>query len=325
MKLDLVCLGHVLYDIRCYVDSFPLPDKLSIMAGRLKYSGGGSASNVAVNSAKLGLKTGMIGKVGFDEYGWFVVQNFRNCGVNTDHILVDFKNSTGVSLIIVNGQGVPEFIQMIGASEPILPEEIQAEYIQKARHIHMSGINLEALKNASKIAKESGLTVSFDSGRKKSELGLAKLKPVLKDADTLIINRHEAKILLGLEDDAKALDIARGLRKKIGNEKTYVIKGGKENIVVLSPNGDFLVPPFKVEVKDTIGAGDAFGAGFLTAVLQGKTIQEAAVYGAACGSLKCTQEGAQSAPDKPALETFLKDNKHNIEIWNLQESQHFQK
>lgn len=320
MRFDLVCLGHVLYDIRCYVDSFPLPDKLSIMAGRLKHSGGGSAANVAVNSRKLGLKTGMIGKVGFDEYGWFVVQNFRNCGVNTDHILVDFKNPTGVSLILVNGQGVPEFIQMIGASEPVLPEEIQAEYIQKARHLHMSGINLEALKHASKIAIDSGVTVSLDSGRKKSELGLRKLKPILKNVDTLIINRHEAKVLLGLEDHAKILDIARSLRKKIGKDKTYVIKGGKENIVALSPNGDFLIPSFKVAVKDTIGAGDAFDAGFLAAMLREKTLEDAAVYGAACGSLKCTREGAQSAPDKPTLEMFLKDNKHEIEIWNLRES-----
>jgi ribokinase len=320
MKFDLVCLGHVLYDIRCYVDSFPLPDKLSIMEGRLKHSGGGSAANVAVNSTKLGLKTGMIGKVGFDEYGWFVVQNFRNFEVNTDHILVDFKNPTGVSLIMVNEEGVPEFIQMIGASEPILPEEIQAEYIQKAQHLHMSGLNLEALKQASKIARDSGVPVSLDSGRKKSELGLKRLKPILKNVDTLIINRHEAKVLLGLEEQAKVLDIAKRLRKKIGEDKTYMIKGGKENIVVLSPNGDFLVPPFKVEVKDTIGAGDAFDAGFLAAMLRGKTLEDAAVYGAACGSLKCTREGAQSAPDKPALETFLKENEHNIEKWNLRET-----
>jgi len=320
MKLDLVCLGHALYDIRCYVDNFPLPDKLSIMAGRLKHSGGGSAANVAVNSTKLGLKTGMIGKVGFDEYGWFVVQNFRNWGVNTDHILVDFKNPTGVSLIVVNGQGVPEFIQMIGASEPILPEEIHAEYIQKTRHLHMSGINLEALKHASKIARDSGATVSLDSGRKKSELGLKKLKPVLKNVDTLIINRHEAKALLSLEDQIKILDVAKKLRKKIGEDKTYVIKGGKENLVVLSPNGDFLVSSFKVVVKDTIGAGDAFDAGFLAAILQGKALEEAVTYGAACGSLKCTNEGAQSAPDKSTLETFLKENKDTIEIWNLRES-----
>jgi len=318
MKLDMVCLGHVLYDIRCYVDSFPLPDKLSIMAGRLKHSGGGSAANVAVNSQRLGLKTGIIGKVGFDEYGWFVVQNFRNHGVNTDHILVDFKNATGVSLIIVNKHGIPEFIQMIGASEPILPEEIRAEYIQNARHLHMSGINLEASLHASKIAKDLGLTVSFDSGRKKSELGLKKLKPILKNVDTLIINRHEVKALLGIEDNTKILDVAKLLRKKVGEDKKYLIKGGKENVIALSTNGDFLVSSFKVAVKDTIGAGDAFDAGFLAAILRGKTLENAVVYGAACGSLKCTQEGAQSAPDKPALDAFLKENKDNIEVWNLQ-------
>jgi len=320
MKLDMVCLGHVLYDIRCYVDSFPLPDKLSIMAGRLKHSGGGSAANVAVNSQRLGLKIGMIGKVGFDEYGWYVVQNFRNVGVNTDHILVDFKNPTGVSLIIVDNKGVPEFVQMIGASEPILPEEIREEYIQKARHLHMSGINSEALLHASKIARESGVTVSLDSGRKKSELGLKKLKPILKNVDILIINRHEAKVMLGLEDNTKILDVAKNLRKKIGEDKTYIIKGGKENILMYSPNGDFLVSSFKVTVKDTIGAGDAFDAGFLAATLRGKTLKDAVVYGGACGSLKCMQEGAQCAPDKSTLETFLKENEDKIELWNLRKS-----
>jgi ribokinase len=89
---------------------------------------------------------------------------------------------------------------------------------------------------------------------------------------------------------------------------------------VCSPNGDLVVPSFKVAVKDTIGAGDAFDAGFLAAFLRGKNLKDAVVYGAACGSLKCTKEGAQSAPDKSALETFLKENKDEIEIWNLRES-----
>ena len=99
-----------------------------------------------------------------------------------------------------------------------------------------------------------------------------------------------------------------------------MIKGGKENIVLCSPTGDFVVPSFKIAVKDTIGAGDAFDAGFLTAFLRGKTLEDAVVYGAACGSLKCTEEGAQSAPDKSTLETFLKENKDKVEIWNLRES-----
>jgi ribokinase len=126
--------------------------------------------------------------------------------------------------------------------------------------------------------------------------------------------------MLGLEGNAKTSDVAKVMRKKIGKDKTYVIKGGKENIIVYSPNGDFVVPSFKVAVKDTIGAGDAFDAGFLAAFLRVKSLEDAAVYGAACGSLKCTKEGAQSAPDKSTLETFLKENEDKVEIWNLRES-----
>ena len=61
MYFDMVCLGHIIYDIRCYVDDFPLPDKLTKMMGRLKHGGGGSASNAAINASKLGLKTSIIG------------------------------------------------------------------------------------------------------------------------------------------------------------------------------------------------------------------------------------------------------------------------
>jgi len=56
-------------------------------------------------------------------------------------------------------------------------------------------------------------------------------------------------------------------------------------------------------------ADDTFDAGFLAAFLRGKSLEDAVVYGAACGSAKCTKEGAQSAPDKPALEMFLKKTK----------------
>ena len=59
---------------------------------------------------------------------------------------------------------------------------------------------------------------------------------------------------------------------------------------------------------------------FLAAFLRGKSLEDAVVYGAACGSAKCTKEGAQSTPDKPTLEMVLKEDKDDIETWNLRES-----
>jgi ribokinase len=316
VKFDIVCIGHVLYDIRCYVDNFPSPDKLAVIMGRLKSSIGGSAANSAVAASKLGLKCGIIGKVGFDEYGWSVVQNFRNYGINIDHLHVDFSNPTGVSLITVDKEGTPEFVQMIGASEPICPEEIRPEYIGTSRHLHMTGLNLEALVKSSEIAKDFGKTVSFDPGRKKSELGYKMLLPVLANIDILLVNQREARSLLGADDNMKMTNVMKKLRKRIGKNKTYVVKGGCKNLLVYSSTGDFSVSPFNAEVVDTIGAGDAFDAGLLTAFLKGKNLEDAAVYGAACGSLKCECEGAQSAPSKSKLEAFIEENKSELKIVN---------
>jgi len=317
MTLDLVCIGHVLYDIRCYVDDFPAPDKLAVMMGRLKSSVGGSAANSAIQASKLGLKACVIGKVGFDEYGWSVVQSFRNYNVNVDHILVDFKKPTGVSLITVNKEGIPKFVQMIGASEPVFPNEIRQECIQSSKHLHMTGVNLGALVSASEIAKSFGKTVSLDPGRKKSDLGHKRLLPVLENVDVLFVNRREARTILGANDDTDINNVIKRLRKLIGNDKTFVVKGGSDNILVCSPNADFSVSPFQVKVVDTIGAGDAFAGGFLTAFLQGKDLEDAVIYGSACGSLKCMGEGAQSGPNKLELEKFLEENMSQAKITKL--------
>ncbi len=317
MKFDIVCIGHVLYDIRCYVDIFPSPDKLAVINGRLKSGMGGSAANSAVTASKLGLKCGIIGKVGFDEYGWSVVQNFRNCDINVDHLLVDFGNPTGVSLITVDKDGTPEFVQMIGASEPISPEDIRQEYIGTSRHLHMTGLNLEALIRSSEIAKDFGKTVSFDPGRKKSDLGYKILLPVLRNTDILLVNQREARSLVGASDNIGMKSVMDELKKRIGKSKTYVVKGGRRNIFVSSPDGDFSISPFEVNVVDTIGAGDAFDAGLVVAFLKGKNIEDAVIHAAACGSLKCECEGAQSSPNESKVEAFVEENRSEVKIVDL--------
>ncbi|MFB0514964.1 MAG: carbohydrate kinase family protein [Candidatus Bathyarchaeia archaeon] len=317
MTLDVACIGHLLYDIRCYVNDFPLPDKLAVIMGHLKFSAGGSAANSAVAAFKLGLKSGIIGKVGFDEYGWSVIQSLRKQKVNLDHALVDFQNPTGVSLITVNRKGIPQFVQMIGASEPICPEEIRRRYVEDARHLHMTGLNLEALVKAAEIAKNYNLTVSFDPGRKKSELGYKTLMPVLKKVDILFVNRKEARALLAVDAEEPIINVMKKLKSKIGKDKKFIVKGGKENVLAYSPTTGFSVSTFKVKVIDTVGAGDAFNAGFLAAFLEGKSLHDSVIYGVGCSAIKCTREGAQSSPSKLELEEFLEENKSGVKLRKL--------
>jgi ribokinase len=285
--------------------------------GRLKFSAGGSAANSAVAASKLGLKSGIIGKVGFDEYGWSVIQSLRRQKANLDHVLVDFQNPTGVSLITVNKGGIPQFVQMIGASEPICPEELRQSYIEDARHLHMTGLNLEALVKASEIAKHLNLTVSFDPGRKKSELGYEALMPVLRNVDILFVNRKEARALLAVGAKEPIMNIMENLRNNIGKDKTYIVKGGGENVLAYSSTTKFSVSTFKVKVVDTVGAGDAFNAGFLAAFLEGESLQDAVIYGVGCSAIKCTREGAQSSPSRLELEKFLEKNGTDVRIRKL--------
>jgi len=285
--------------------------------GHLKFSAGGSAANSAVAASRLGLKSGIIGKVGFDEYGWSVIQSLRKQKVNLDHTLVDFQSPTGVSMITVNKKGIPQFVQMIGASEPICPEEIRPNYIADARHLHMTGLNLEALMKVAEIAKNSNLTVSFDPGRKKSELGYKTLMPVLKNVDILFVNRKEAGALLATDVNESIMNVMEKLRNKIGKDKKYVLKGGEKDVLAYSPATKFSVSTFKVKVIDTVGAGDAFNAGFLTAFLEGKSLQDAVIYGVGCSAIKCTREGAQSSPSKLELEKFLEENKSGLRLRNV--------
>ncbi len=318
MTLDIVGLGHLLYDIRCYVNDFPSPDKLAVIMGRLKFSAGGSAANSTVAASKLELKSGIIGKVGFDEYGWSVIQSLRKQKVNLDHALVDLQNPTGVSLITVNKKGIPEFVQMLGASEPICPEEIRPNYIKEARHLHMTGLNLEALVKASESAKNHNLTVSFDPGRKKSELGYKTLMPVLKNVDILFVNRKEARALLAVDSQEPIMNVMEKLQNKIGKDKTYIVKGGKEEVLAYSPYAEFSVSTLKIKVVDTVGAGDAFNAGFLTAFLEGKSLHDAVIYGVGCSAIKCKREGAQSSPNRLELEKFLEENNSRTRLRSAQ-------
>ena len=133
--------------------------------------------------------------------------------------------------------------------------------------------------------------------------------PCYEEAELDGDNRARRRKRTSKKGRARATDITK--------ESDTMIKGGSKDIIVYSPEGDFLVSPFKIKVVDGVGAGDAFDTGFLTALLTGKDLADAVVYGSACGSLKCTREGAQSAPNKLELEDFLKENSDKVKVTKL--------
>ncbi|MCX8194728.1 MAG: carbohydrate kinase family protein [Candidatus Micrarchaeota archaeon] len=290
MEKKIVTVGHIVYDIRNYVEKFPEPDHTAVMRMHPKVSGGGSAANVAVNLVKLGWKSGVIGNVGSDRHGKFLLSDLKRRGVDTSQVRV-FNGMSGLSVIIIDEEGEVRIIEDYGVADR--RRAIDPSYIAESRFLHMSGCAFHLLDSASKIASKRGIPISFDPGRAASRLGERKLAPILHRAEYLIINRKELFAMTGSREEAAAAWLAKKY------DLICVIKQGAREIIVKTKSADsFTVEPFNVKPVDTLGAGDAFCAGFIAGVNENRSLYESVRFANAVAAAKVLRKGAQSLPSR---------------------------
>jgi len=290
MQPQIVTIGHAVYDIRNYVEAFPEPDRTAVMRMHPKVSGGGSAANVAVNLTKLGFPSGVIANIGNDRHGKSVLTDLGRFGVDTAQLKV-FRGMTGLSVIIIDSQAEVRVIEDFGVADR--RRAIDPDYIRRAKFLHMSGCALHLLDSASKIANKAGIPISFDPGRAASRLGERKLAKIFKRCDFLIINRKELFSITGSRDESAASELARKY-----NLVCVIKQGGREIIVKTKGASSFTVEPFRVKPVDTLGAGDAFCAGFIAGICERKSLYEAVRFANATAAAKVLRKGAQSLPSR---------------------------
>jgi ribokinase len=300
---DLIAIGHVLMDIRIFVDEFPKADE-GAKTDRLSLGGGGSAANVAVGASRLGVKSGFIGSIGFDTFGRVLLEELEHEGVDVAHVKVDTTTSSGLTVVAINKKGQVIMFGYTGASDKLFPSDLNKEYISSSEHVHITGLSFDTALAAAKIAKKANITVSFDPGRLMSKMGLTKILPLLRYVDQILLNQEEAQELTGaneLEKAAKTL-LNSGLQ-------IVIIKRGPDGVFAMSHSKSFSVSAYPVKVVDTTGAGDAFSAGFITAQLEGKNLEDSVEFANATANLKITRVGARALPNRKAVERFLKERK----------------
>jgi len=299
---DLVTIGHVLMDIRIFIDEFPKADE-EAKTNKLSLGGGGSAANVAVGASRLGVKSGFIGSIGFDTFGRVLLEELEHEGVDVAHVKVDTSTSSGLTVIAINNKGQVIMFGYTGASDKLFPSDLNKEYISSSEHVHITGLSFDTALAAAEIAKKANVTVSFDPGRLMSKMGLKRLLPLLHYVDQILLNQEEAQELTGvieLEKAAKAI-ITSG-------PKMVIIKRGPDGVFAMNHSKSFSVPAYPVKVVDTTGAGDAFSAGFITAQLEGKSLEDSVEFANATANLKITRIGARALPNRKAVERFLKEH-----------------
>ncbi|VVB65997.1 putative sugar kinase [Candidatus Gugararchaeum adminiculabundum] len=300
-KSEVVTIGHILYDTRCYVDGFPSPSRTTFTQKPIATGCGGSAANTAVNLCRLGKKASMIGRIGDDFTGRQLLHELEKKGVGTAGIQKSKGTHTGISIVLIDKNAEVEVIEDVGANEPLALGKEAEKAIKAAKHLHLTGTSIKALEKASAIAEKAGTTVSFDPGRSKSHLGKKGLGKILENVDYLILNRAE------LGRITKAWNPLTGARELVKEfNLSCVIKSGEKPIIFESRHEHFSVYPVHLKPIDTIGAGDAFSAGFICGLLEGKKHIDCVKLGAACSAAKILRQGAQSLPPRKDVEKFLK-------------------
>jgi 2-dehydro-3-deoxygluconokinase len=260
----------------------------------------GAESNVAIGVRRLGFKSGWISRVGNDEFGKYILSFIRGQGVDVSQVKVDAEAPTGVFFKERRGFGLERvyYYRQGSAASKLSPEDLDPDYIGRSRILHLTGITpalsdscRAATLKAVEIARRAGVKVILDPNLRlklwSAEEARQFLLPLLEQVDAVLPNQEEAKLLTGCDEIEEACrDLARR------GCSLVVTKVGAKG-ALLYVNGEVeLVPGYRVpRVVDTVGAGDAFAAGFIAGLLAGLDPVAAVRQGNLLGALAVGVEG----------------------------------
>ena len=315
MGFDVVTLGRVSMDLYAQQIGADFADVASFEAMI-----GGSPSNIAIGTARLGAASAAVTAVGPDEIGRFVLANFEREGVATDHVRTVEGASTGLAIL---GVRPPDdfpltFYRDNPADIHLTLDDIDAVPLADTRIVSLSGTGLSrgTCKEATLYAGERA--AALDGPRVLIDLDLrpdqwvdrrgygAAVRALLEHVDVAIGTEEEFHAALAPSSPALAGeelgDAERAeLDGLVADLRTHrsgivlVVKRGPRGVTVLGDEGDLDVPGYPVEVLNTVGAGDAFASGLIHGLLQDWSWRRAARFANACGAIVVTRHGCSSA------------------------------
>lgn len=277
----------------------------------------GAELNVAIGLARLGLKVGWVSRVGDDSFGRFTCQQLEKEQVDHRQVTVDKRYPTGFQLKSKVDDGsdpLVEYFRKGSAASHLSIEDFNRDYFGAARHLHLSGVSaaisdssLELSKYAAKEMRSLGKTISFDPNLRpvlwSSEQEMARqLNQLAEYADWVLPGEKEGKILTGYCQPEAIADFY--LDKGV---KAVIIKTGCDGAWYKTAQGEKgQVEAIRVEnVVDTVGAGDGFAVGVISALLEGKSLPQAIKRGNKIGSLAIQVIGdSEGLPTRAELGDF---------------------
>ncbi|RDJ21413.1 5-dehydro-2-deoxygluconokinase [Bosea caraganae] len=325
--LDLISIGRSSVDLYGQQIGGRLEDM-----GSFSKAVGGCPTNIAIGTARLGLKSAVITRVGDEQMGRFILEQLGREGVETAGVVIDPKRLTSLVILGVRDEKTfPLIFYRTDCADAALSEsEINEAFIASAKAVVVTGTHFAipnaaaAQKKAIGFARKHGRKVVFDVDYRPNLWGLAghgageeryirsdsvtqHLQAILPDCDLIVGTEEELHVAGGSEDTLAAIRSIRAL-----SAATIVCKRGPMGCVVFpaaipaSIEDGIKGPGFPVEVYNVLGAGDAFMSGFLRGWLRDEPVETCCAWANACGAfavsrLLCSPE----SPTFPELQYFL--------------------
>ncbi|MGC9104992.1 MAG: bifunctional 2-dehydro-3-deoxygluconokinase/2-dehydro-3-deoxygalactonokinase [Thermoprotei archaeon] len=290
---DVVALGEPLIELN------PLTKGPLRFVNYFEKHVAGSELNFCIAVTRNGLSCGLIARVGKDEFGENILEYLRGQGIDVSHVKVDESRYTGVFFL---QRGYPNpyasepfYYRKFSAGSALSPEDVDEDYVRRAKAVHSTGITLaisETAREAVFKAFELGKLRTFDTNIRPKLWGPEEARSTILsllrkyDVEVLITDPDDTGIILGVKD----VDEAYRKYRELG-VKTLVYKMGSKGAVAVKEGEKVSVGAFNVVVEDPVGAGDAMAGTFVALYLKGYDLGRALKLASLTSALVVTVRG----------------------------------
>lgn len=303
---SIFIVGSLNADLVQAVPRPPRPGE-TLRGGDLRTFAGGKGGNQAVAAARMGGRVRMIGRVGEDDLGSFLLDSLRSAGVEAEGVRRS-SGSTGTAVIQILPDGDNMIVIAPGANASLITDEVEAELrALEAGDLLLCQLEIpvESVGRALRLAKQAQATTILDPAP--ADLGCLDF---LDAVDVLTPNETEALLLLGRADDSLQTDeeVMRAAQdlQAIG-AGTVILKLGARGCCLSEAETCTLFPAHAVGAVDTTGAGDTFNGALAAALAGGKTRPDAIRIAQAAAAISVTRPGAQdSVPTQDEVAELLR-------------------
>jgi len=314
--VDVACLGILVADF--FSSPLPrLPEAGELMVvDEIAHYTGGCAANTAVALARLGIGAGVIGKVGQDAFGAFIIDDLARRGIETSQIRRSSVGGTSKTLIIPTVSEDRRYIHKIGANADLCIDDVDFDYLSQVKLIYIGGylalarLSQDSLISILRFAKNAGIRTVLDIIFPGPGDWLAQCKDALPYVDAFLPNNDEAKGLTGEDDPEKQAEALL-----LHGPGMVVITLGGQGSLLKTENETIRASCYKVDFVDASGAGDAFDAGFITGLLNSWSLEDTLKFASAIGA-SCVRELGCTAGlfSRQEAEAFVEGNEIELAI-----------